>query len=104
MDKSVIIIPGCNDLNRGDQALGWETARIAKDAGFDGECFLMSEKNEPTKQSIKEGFKIIRPILEHPSRYSKERNNIKYSFIHKLKWGFIALFDFLKSFLIQLII
>ena len=30
MDKKYIIIPGCSDLNRGDQALVWETKRLAE--------------------------------------------------------------------------
>lgn len=72
-----VIIPGCSDLNRGDQALVWETKRLAEEAGYVGEYFLTSEKNEPVEQSLKTGLKIITPILEHPSRKFKSKENIK---------------------------
>ena len=35
-----IVLPDCSDLNRGDQALVWETIRLAKDAGFDGKYYI----------------------------------------------------------------
>lgn len=100
MEKTLIIIPGCCDLNRGDQALGWETAKVANDCGYIGTCYLMAEQGEPIEQSISEGFKIIRPILEHPSRFSKNRDNINYSVFDKIRWGCIAFSDLVKSLLI----
>jgi colanic acid/amylovoran biosynthesis protein len=94
-----IIIPGCSDLNRGDQALVWETKRIAEDAGFKGEYYLTSEKNEPVAQSEKFGLNIIRPILEHPSRLFDNKNNVNYTPFLKFKWGIVALNDLLVSLL-----
>ncbi len=97
---SFIIIPGCSDLNRGDQALVWETKRLAEEAGYIGEYFLTTEQNEPVHQSSKNGLNIIQPILEHPSRLFKNKNNIDYNFTLKLKWGIVALFDLFVSLLI----
>ena len=42
--KKYIIIPFCSDLNRGDQALVWETKRIAEESGFKGKYYLIAEK------------------------------------------------------------
>ncbi len=96
-EKRYIIIPGCCDLNRGDQALGWETKRIAEDSGFIGKYSIIAERNEPIKQSIQEGYDIIVPALEHPSRKFKNKDNIIYDKKTKLKWGMVALSDFLWS-------
>lgn len=98
--KKYIIIPGCSDLNRGDQALVWETKRLAEEAGFIGEYYLTSEKNEPVEQSKKKGIKIITPILEHPSRKFKSKQNISYTKTLKIKWGIVAIFDLLSSMLL----
>lgn len=92
-----IIIPGCSDLNRGDQALVWETKQLAEQCGYIGEYYLTSEKNEPVEQSKKAGLKIIPPILEHPSRKFKSKENIQYTVSLKLKWGIVSIFDFLWS-------
>lgn len=98
--KKYIIVPGCSDLNRGDQALVWETKRLAEDCGYIGEYYLTSEKNEPVEQSKSKGIKIIPLILEHPSRKFKSKENISYTKGLKIKWGFVAIIDFLVSFCI----
>ena len=98
--KEYIIIPGCCDLNRGDQALGWETKRIAQDAGFIGQYSILAERAEPVEQSAEEGYKIIVPALEHPSRKFEDKDNIVYDKSTKIKWGLVAVKDFLHSLLI----
>lgn len=95
-----LIVPGCSDLNRGDQALVWETKRIAEECGFTGKFYLTSEQNEPVIQSTTKGLEIVYPILEHPSRKFKSKENIKYTGTLKIKWGLVALFDLLNSILI----
>ncbi len=87
----ILILPDCTDLNRGDQALVWETIRLAKDSGFDGDFFIQSEPIL-SKQSIKKGFKCFSPILKHPSR-NKKTNNIQYGLVTKVKWGVQAIID-----------
>jgi colanic acid/amylovoran biosynthesis protein len=100
MNDRYIVIPGCCDLNRGDQALGWETSRIAQDAGFIGSYSVLAERGEPIEQSKEEGYEILVPLLEHPSRKFQNKDNIIYDKVTKLKWGFVALKDFTKSFCI----
>ncbi|AVK50115.1 hypothetical protein AXY43_20155 [Clostridium sp. MF28] len=95
-----VIIPGCSDLNRGDQALVWETKRFAEDCGFNGEFYLTSERNEPIEQSKGKGLKIIQPILEHPSRKFKNKENISYTKKLKIMWGIVSIFDLIGSLLI----
>ena len=86
--KKYIIIPSCSDLNRGDQALVWETKRIGEDCGFIGDYFLTTERNEPVNQSKEHGINIISLILEHPSRIShNKKNNINYNMSLKIRWG-----------------
>lgn len=92
-----VIIPGCSDLNRGDQALVWETRRFAEECGYRGEFYLTSERNEPVNQSRAMGLKILCPILEHPSRMFKSKNNTNYSVSLKIKWGIVSVFDFIGS-------
>lgn len=98
--KKYIIIPSCSDLNRGDQALIWETKRLAEESGFKGQFYLTSECNEPIEQSKGKGIKIISPVLEHPSRKYKDKGNISYSVILKIKWGVVSVLDLMGSLLI----
>lgn len=93
--KKYIIVPDCLDLNRGDQALLWETVRIAKDAGFEGDYYIQSEP-ENCPQSREYGLKCFSALLPHPSR-DKRTNNLNYGILLLFKWGIIALFDLLKS-------
>ena len=96
-----IVLPDCSDLNRGDQALVWETIRLAKDAGFDGKYYIQSEPNL-SKQSMELGIDCFLPILKHPSRNNKT-DNVKYGKTIKIKWGIIALFDLITSLFVLLI-
>ena len=97
MPNSYVIVPCCSDLNRGDQALVWETRRIAEDAGMRGKYYFTSEANEPVTQSEERGFTRILPVLEHPSRKYKNKENVQYNLALKLKWGVVALGDLVVS-------
>lgn len=90
-----IIVPDCLDLNRGDQALLWETVRVAQDAGFEGEYYVQSEP-EFCQQSKANNLKSYSALLPHPSR-NKRTNNIKYGHLLTIKWGLIAVLDLIKS-------
>lgn len=92
-----LIVPGCSDLNRGDQALVWETKRLAEECGFEGKYYLTTEQNEPVEQSKKKDIEIVYPILEHPSRKFKSKQNIRYTNTLKIKWGIVAFFDLIES-------
>lgn len=95
MDK-YLILPGCDDGNRGDQALVWETKRIAEEAGFLGE-FKMLCSPELVMGSKEVGIENVLPILQHPSRKFKKNDNRKYSFGLLIKWGSVAIGDYISS-------
>ncbi len=98
--KKYVILPSNNDLNRGDQALIWETVRLAKEAGYLGEYYILAENESLTKQSQAHGLKVITPILKHPGRKSKIKDNSSYSMSLIIKWGIVAGVDFVKSVLL----
>ena len=82
-----VILPSCDDTNRGDQALVWETVEVAKSAGFIGDFYLITEK-EKAKQSIGHGLIPVDYVLPHPSSKGKENENRKYGFWITVKWAF----------------
>lgn len=96
MDKKFLIIPANTDLNRGDQALVWETVNILKDSGNIGKYYMLKGE-ESIKQSEEQGLIGIKPILAHPSRLFKDKENSKYNLLLKIKWGVVALLDFIAS-------
>lgn len=98
--KKYLIIPPCSDFNRGDQALVWETARFAREAGYEGEYYFMAEAKEPVEQSVAHGLKPMMPILEHPSKRFKSTKNISMNFQLVLKWGAVSLLDLTWSLLL----
>lgn len=96
-NKTILILPGCDDKNRGDQALIWESVRIARDAGLKGRYYMLTDEESLT-QSKKEKIYNAFPILPHPSsHYKKLHDNRRYSIIMKLLWGFAAIADFIRS-------
>jgi colanic acid/amylovoran biosynthesis protein len=95
-----LILPSNSDLNRGDQALIWNTIEIANNSGFNGDFYMLANKADHAHQSKKKGIKIIEPILKHPSRKYDNLNNQKYSAKLIFKWGWVSFFDLLKSLLL----
>lgn len=94
-----VILPGCDDGNRGDQALVWETIKLAKQAGFDGEYFMLCPP-ENMANSKNENIKRLSPVLEHPGRKASGIDNTKYGFKLMLNWGLVAVKDYIASKLI----
>lgn len=91
-----LILPGCNDINRGDQALVWETARIAKDAGFCGEYYIVSDGDDCIQS--REKFKCIDSLLPHPSNHFKTGvDNKNYSVWLKMKWTGVTIPDLILA-------
>lgn len=95
-EKVYLILPGCDDTNRGDQALIWETVSLAKKAGFIGEYFMLADP-EKSKQSEKENIGSIDLVLSHPSTRFKKNNNISYGKMLKLKWAIVSVIDCAKA-------
>ncbi|MEN5434781.1 polysaccharide pyruvyl transferase family protein [Sphingobacterium faecium] len=89
---NAIIVPGVTDLNKGDQALVWESWRLAKDTGLYDEVFILDagdtleERELLCKQSEEQGFKLLENILKHPRRgQHKSGEHIKESKFELLK-------------------
>lgn len=100
--KKVILIPSNTDLNRGDQALVWESIRIIEDVfGKKNVAISLIETGSDensrcrqNRQTKKLGYDFIRPILKHPARIFSSKEKIHYSFITLFLWGFRASFDY----------
>lgn len=97
MRNKYIILPSNSDLNRGDQALVWETMAISKDAGNEGTYYMLKSEGERTVQSEAIGLKTLSPILKHPSRKFKSKENNEYNAKLILKWGSVAFIDLITS-------
>ena len=102
--EKVLIIPGNTDLNRGDQALVWETINLVEDIYGKNqvECSLMGELESEhaylqNRQTEKLGYKFISSLLKHPGRkfQSKPEDSRGYSKLTMLQWGWQAVKDFL---------
>lgn len=100
MKNKYIILPSNSDLNRGDQALVWETMALSKDSGNAGDYYMLKSGEESTVQSEAIGLMPISPILKHPSRKFKSKENNEYNVSLLIKWGSVAILDFIFSFLL----
>lgn len=94
-----VILPECDDFNRGDQALVWESKYILEKAGYEGKFELISSSDNYV-QTLNKGIGILAPIIEHPSRKFKNKDNIHYGPFLYFKWGVVAVSDFIKSVLL----
>lgn len=102
MENKILVVPGNTDLNRGDQALVWESIRVFEDVLPNLKVYLYeSGANEEEKllqkgQSLGFGYKFITRILQHPRVKGKgTTKEIKYSKLVYIKWGFNAISDLL---------
>lgn len=89
---NAIIVPGVTDLNKGDQALVWESWRLAKDTNLYDEVYILDagdtdeERSLLCKQSEDHGYKFLENILKHPRRgQHKSGEHIKESKLELLK-------------------
>lgn len=107
MKKKMLVVPGNTDLNRGDQALVWESINVMKEIIPDIEVYLYNaganedEIHAQKKQTVRKGYKFLDRILQHPR--SRERANstqISYGYSRSLKWGFIAIWDLFVTILL----
>lgn len=94
--EKYLILPGCDDSNRGDQALIWETVELARAAGYIGDYYMLASK-ENCIQSSKKEIQNVEPILIHPSAHFKTSENTQYSLTLKLKWAIAAVMDFIMA-------
>ncbi|MCF6182098.1 hypothetical protein [Lutibacter sp.] len=63
--KTAVIVPGVTDMNKGDQALVWESHRLAMDTGEFSKVYLMNtgdtleERQKLCGQSEARGYDFI---------------------------------------------
>lgn len=100
MEDHYVVIPSNTDLNRGDQALVWESVRLSQEAGLTGKYFLFAsgetdeEIDMQTRQTRELGHDFLAPILRHPGRGgSTGRHGHFYAKQQIIQWGLRALFD-----------
>lgn len=106
--KNVVLIPGNTDLNRGDEALVWESISIINDVyNDDVDISIVGTKGGSeedilqTRQTKALGYDILEPILRHPSKgLNSNSKEITYSRKTLLIWGIIALKDLFFSLLL----
>ena len=107
MENKILIIPGNTDLNRGDQALVWESVNIIKEVIPNVEVYLynsgkgLHEINLQTTQTKKLGFHFLHRVLQHP-RGEKDnyKSKVHYSKLIYIRWGYKALKNFITTFLL----
>ena len=105
MSQEIIIIPGCTDLNRGDQALVWESARLIQEVIPNAQFSVLESgvKKEDillqSRQTKKRGFSIIPKILRHPSRITQNKSSkaIAYSKADYFLWGLQGMVDLFST-------
>lgn len=107
--KKILIVPLNTDLNRGDQALVWESIRVIRDVYNEPVKFFLIETGnsskeieKQSKQTRKLGYTFLDPILQHPSRYfvKESEENVENGLSRLFKWGCVALIDFIISLLL----
>ncbi len=97
MSNHYVILPLSGDLNRGDQALVWQTYELINETDPSGVCYAIAEK-EHFSQSEQIGLIPLKSPLFHPGRRdSGSKHNVSYGLSLKVKWGLRAILDFLKS-------
>ena len=104
--KKILIIPGNTDLNRGDQALVWESVHLAEDIyGRDNvSCILMSDLDGPdaemqNRQTALLGYQFVNTLIKHPGRKfaTKKVDSKSYSKMTLVQWGLQAVRDYLHT-------
>lgn len=108
--KSVLIIPFNTDLNRGDQALVWESIRLIRDVYEEPVNISLIESGnskieieQQTQQTKLLGYHFCDPILRHPGRFFHDSSKqVDNGVMRLVKWGGIAFFDFCKTCLLLL--
>lgn len=99
--RTAIIVPGVTDLNKGDQALVWETHRLVHDLQCFDQIYIVSTGDTPQErellcgQSEAKGYQLIETLLKHPRRGNhNEAEVIQESLGSFARLAFRAVLDF----------
>lgn len=108
-DYKFIVVPACTDLNRGDQALVWESANLLSDAfGPTTEIDIVDygdtseERAHQSEQTKGAGYRVIRNIVENPKR-TVSNNQKHLTTASFLKFALTALTDFANQLILFLL-
>ncbi|MEN9322389.1 MAG: hypothetical protein RL699_169 [Bacteroidota bacterium] len=108
--RKAIIVPGVTDLNKGDQALVWETHRLVQDTNCFDQIYIVStgdtlqERELLCGQSEAKGYQLVETLLKHPRRgQHNEAEVIQESAISFLRLAFRAALDFCSQWFLLLI-
>jgi colanic acid/amylovoran biosynthesis protein len=78
--RYALIVPECTDVNRGDQALVWEAARLLQESGVVEAVRLLdgsetAEERAPLiGQSLAAGYPVLKGLRRHPRRGRNRRD------------------------------
>jgi len=81
--KKAIIVNGITDMNKGDQALVWESYRIIQDTGLYDDIKVISLGDTPEEyealcgQTINRGMHVIQNLLKHPRRGKHHKDQLQ---------------------------
>lgn len=81
--KKAIIVNGITDMNKGDQALVWESYRIIEDTAMYDNIKVISLGDTPEEyealcgQTQKKGMHVIQNLLKHPRRGKHHKNQLQ---------------------------
>jgi len=90
----ILLVPGNTDLNRGDQALVWESVRLIEDVYDNPDVILMKgDDHRQFAQTEQLGYNMIHGILKHPGRFFSNKKHISYTILDKVKMGCVAIYD-----------
>lgn len=105
-----VVVPGVTDLNKGDQALVWESHRLIMDIKCFTKVFIVStgdtreERQKLCGQSEERGYELIENILKHPRRGSYNAEEaVKESFFSYVKLITVAIKDFISRSILLLV-
>lgn len=82
-NRKAIIVNGITDMNKGDQALVWESYRLIADTGLFNEIKVISlgdtkeEYDALCGQTIDRGMDVIQNVLKHPRRGKHNKNELQ---------------------------
>lgn len=104
--KKILIIPGNTDLNRGDQALVWESVHLAEDVYGKEKvsCLIMTDLDGTdaqmqNRQTAHLGYQFVNTLIKHPGRKftTKTEDSKAYSKMTIVQWGLQAVRDYLHT-------
>jgi len=97
-----LVVPGVTDMNKGDQALVWESVRVAQDTELFDSVYILSsgdteeEEEKLCSQSKESGYILLDNILPHPRRgMHKETEGGRDDITTLLLMVFFSVIDFL---------